>query len=295
MKYAVVVNKVNEIFGDYPGMKLTLRQIFYRLVANHGYPNIKSSYGYLSQQLVRARKRGDIDETRMEDRSRRFIGKDYGWDCLDDFVSSRFEWFFDSPVYHARKMWTSQPEFVMIWLEKDALSSVVSKAADRFNVITCPSRGYSSYTYLKEAIQKLPEDKAITILHLADHDPSGIDMTRDLADRIAEYSEKEVAIERVALNFDQTQQYYLPPNPFKRADPRSGPYFTRYGRHCWELDAIEPQELQRLVSDAIQSHIDFSIWDRTLEEENEESEELETMFSLIKELLAENGYNVPPD
>lgn len=293
MKYALVVNKVNEIFDDYPEMKLTLRQIFYRLVANYGYPNTKSSYRQLSGQLVKARKRGHIDETRMEDRSRRFIGKDYGWKCLDDFVSERFKWFFDSPVYHARKMWTSQPEFVMIWLEKDALSSVVSPAANKFNVITCPSRGYSSYTYLKEAIQKLPEDKELTILHFADHDPSGIDMTRDLANRIAEYSEKEVTVERVALKFDQTQQYDLPPNPFKRADPRSKSYFPLYGRQCWELDAIEPQELQRLVSEAVRTHIDFRLWNRTLEQEEQETEELDIMFSSIGDLLAENGYDVP--
>jgi len=293
MKYPIVVNKVNEIFVDYPGMKLTLRQIFYRLVANHGYPNTKSSYRQLSGQLVKARKLKDIDETKMEDRSRRFIGKDYGWECLDDFVSKRFEWFFDSPLYHARKMWTSQPEFVMIWLEKDALSSVVSIVAKRFNVITCPSRGYSSYTYLKEALQKLPEDKAITILHLADHDPSGIDMTRDLAKRTAEYSEKEVTIERVALNYEQTQHYGLPPNPFKRADPRSGPYFTKFGRHCWELDAIEPTELQRLVTQAIEKHIDFEQWTRIQTQEEQENEELETMFSSIKDLLVDNGYDVP--
>jgi hypothetical protein len=75
MKYALVVNKVNEIFDDYPGMKLTLRQIFYRLVAEHDYPNTKSKYTQLSTQLVKARKIGHIDESRIEDRSRQFIGK----------------------------------------------------------------------------------------------------------------------------------------------------------------------------------------------------------------------------
>lgn len=138
MKYALVVNRVNEILDDYPGMKLTLRQIFYRLVAEHGYPNTKSKYTQLSTQLVKARQTGEVDEDRIEDRTRQFIGEDYGWGSMDDFVSNRFSSFLNSPLYYGRKMWTSQPEFIIVWIEKDALSTVVSTIAKRYNVITCP-------------------------------------------------------------------------------------------------------------------------------------------------------------
>jgi hypothetical protein len=262
-------------------------------VAEHGYPNTKSKYTQLSTQLVKARLTGDVDEERIEDRSRQFIGEDYGWDSVDDFVNHRFSSFFNSPIYYARKLWTSQPEFIILWIEKDALSTVVSSIAKKYNVITCPSRGYASYTYIKEALELLPEDKEVTLLHLADHDPSGIDMTRDLFIRFFQYAENKISVERVALNYDQTQEYDLPPNPTKTADPRFETYFAQYGPYCWELDAIEPTELQRLVTRAIEQHIDFEKWARVQTQEEQETEELEVMFNSIWDLLAENGYDVP--
>ena len=294
MRYNLTVTYANDILSQYT-IKLTLRQIHYRLVSGYEYPNTKSAYTQLSKQLVRARERGDIDETRIEDRSREFLGGDYPFDSLEDFVSYRFETFLDSPNYYARKVWTNQPEYVIVWIEKDALSRVVSSVADRYNVVTCPSRGYTSYTYIMEALAKLPEEKEITFLHFADHDPSGLDMTRDLANRISRYSDLDITVERIALNYDQVQHFELPPNPTKTADPRAGGYVAEYGNECWELDAIEPVGLQRMVSVAIESHIDFALWNQTLEEMQQEREELRTMFSSIRNLLSENGYYVPPD
>jgi len=295
MKYEFVVSYVNDILNQYT-IKLTLRQIYYKLVAGYGYPNKRSAYNQLSTQLVKARKRGDTDETRIEDRSREFLGGDYHFDSPEEYVTYRFESFLNSPVYYARKMWTSQPEYVMIWVEKDALSRVISTEADKYNVTTCPSRGYASYTYVKQALSTLPEDKQITVLHFADHDPSGLDMTRDLENRLSEYSDlPDVTVERIALNYDQVQHFELPPNPTKRADPRYKRYNAEYGNECWELDAIEPVELQAMVSEAIRSHIDSDIWNQTLEETEQEREELRGMFSSIKNLLIEHGYYVSPD
>lgn len=291
MKYHLVVTYVNDILNQYT-IRLTLRQIYYRLVAGYGYPNTNSAYTQLSKQLVEARKRGDIDETRIEDRSREFLGEDYGWDGPEDFVTYRFKWFFDSPDYYSRKMWSSQPEFVVVWVEKDALSRVISAEADKYNVITCPSRGYASYTYIKEALKMLPADKHITVLHFADHDPSGIDMTRDLKERFHEYSSLDINLERIALTHDQVQHYRLPPNPTKRADPRADSYIAKFGNECWELDAIEPMELQRMVLEAIVRHVDFSLWNQTLEQIQQEREDLRAMFSSIKDLLLRYGYHV---
>lgn len=295
MKYEFVVTYVNDILNQYT-IKLTLRQIYYRLVSGYEYPNTQSAYTQLSKQLVKARERNDIDETRIEDRSREFLGGDYRFDSLEDYFTYRFESFLNSPVYYARKMWTSQPEYVIIWVEKDALSKVISTEADNYKVTTCPSRGYASYTYVKEAISTLPEDKEITILHFADHDPSGLDMTRDLENRLSEYSDlHDITVERIALNHDQVQHYELPPNPTKRADPRYERYNAEYGNECWELDAIEPVELQAMVSRAIRSHIDSDMWNQTLEEIRQEREELRTLFSSIENLLIEHGYYAPPD
>jgi len=168
-------------------------------------------------------------------------------------------------------------------------------ADEKYNVTTCPSKGYASYTYINEALAMLPEDKEITVLHFADHDPSGFDMTRDLEERFSEYSDLDITVERIALNYDQVQRYELPPNPTKPADPRFHGYIAEYGNECWELDAIEPVELQRMVSEAIESHIDSEAWSQTLEQIRQEREELRTTFSSIRNLLIENGYYVSSD
>ena len=288
MKYNKVVEFVNQILSQYT-ILLTLRQIFYRLVANYDYPNKKSAYIQLSKQLVKARERKHIDGTRIEDRSRGFLGGDHGFSNPKDFLNLQIKEFLSSPEYYHRNMWAVQPEFVIVWIEKDALSRVVSTVAKEFNVITCPSRGYASYTYVMEALAMLPEEKEITVLHFADHDPSGLDMTRDLEARISEYSELDVTVERVALNYDQVQYYELPPNPAKHADPRAEEYVTIYGNECWELDAIDPDEHQRLVFVSILEHIDTKIWDKTIDEEAKETQWLEKIFSEIRENFQKMG------
>ena len=77
------------------------------------------------------------------------------------------------------------------------------------------------------------------------------------------------------------QKYNLSPNPTKTADPRAEEYVSQFGNQCWELDAIEPNELQRLVEQAILKHINVKIWNKTIEKEKQERQELEKIFSGI--------------
>jgi hypothetical protein len=289
MEYNKVVKLVNKILSQYT-MPLTLRQVFYRLVANYNYPNTNSAYGQLSKQLVEARERGDIDETKIEDRSREFLGGDQGFDRLEEFMDYQINEFLSSPKYYYRKVWTEQPKFVIVWVEKDALSRIISSIAERYKVITAPSRGYASYTYIKQAIENLPGDKEIIILHFADHDPSGLDMTRDLQERFNDYYSGDVKVERVALTYNQVQKYKLSPNPTKTADPRAKEYISKFGNQCWELDALDPNELQKLVSESIEKHIDAKKWNKTIEEEKQERQELEKIFSEIRKKFEEMGY-----
>jgi hypothetical protein len=289
MEYGKTVELVNKILSQYT-MPLTLRQVFYRLVADYNYPNTKPAYTQLSKQLVEARERGDIDETRIEDRSREFLGGDQGFDGLEEFLDYQINEFLSSPKYYCRKMWTEQPKFVVVWVEKDALSKIISSVAERYNVITAPSRGYASYTYIKQAIEMFPIDKEIVILHFADHDPSGLDMTRDLQERFNDYYSGDVKVERVALTYSQVQKYHLSPNPTKTADPRATEYISRFGNQCWELDALDPNELQKLVLESIEQHIDAEKWNKTIEKEKQERQELEKIFSEIRKKFEEMGY-----
>jgi hypothetical protein len=286
MKYKDIIAHVNKILSEYT-MRLTLRQVYYRLVANFGLPNTRSNYNCLSAQLVKARENNDVNEDRIEDRTRGFLGGDGGYHSPDRFAESYKSWFLKAWDSYTRNLWQDQNQFVIVWVEKDALSRVISDVADNWRVITAPSKGYASYTFIKSAIDKLPSgDKNIMILHFGDHDPSGIDMTRDLGYRFQRYApDKRIEIRRCALTFEQVKQYNLDPNPVKQADTRSEIYRTMYGESCWELDAIEPNELQRLVLQAIELYIDKDQWQASVQQEADDKEELKEQFEKYREAL----------
>ncbi len=145
-------------------------------------------------------------------------------------------------------------------MEKDALVDVMGTACNPYQVDFFSCRGYASDSELFNAAQRLRRqvthgEKAVTALHLGDHDPSGCDMTRDIAERLHLYSDGYVprrAVKRIALNMDQVEEYQPPENPAKITDSRAGAYIAEHGGSSWELDALEPQVLVDLVTHHIE-------------------------------------------
>jgi hypothetical protein len=270
MKYEQTVAAVNAVIQQYQ-MNLTLRQIYYRLVAGGLIPNRRTSYNGLSAQLVTAREKGDVDESRIVDRSRTI--NDNSFDSPEQFLSTCE---YTARTQFMKRFWASQGKYVEIWVEKDALSQVLSEAIRAFNTVVCPSRGYSSFSYLKEAANRFDRqtrdlDAAqVVILHFTDHDPSGIDMSRDLQSRFRSYSSADVKVRRIALTDEQVEEFNLIPNPTKLSDSRSPAYEARFGNECWELDAIPPDDLVRIVQDAIEEErTDPEAWDEVVAQEAE--------------------------
>ena len=100
-----------------------------------------------------------------------------------------------------------------------------------------------------------------------DHDPSGLDMTRDIRDRLRLMADVEVEVVRLALNYDQVEDYDPPPNPTKLQDTRSPGYVEQYGEECWELDALEPAVLDSIIRAAIEEVMDHDLYDEALARE----------------------------
>src|SRR5262249_52285099 len=100
------------------------------------------------------------------------------------------------------------------------------------------------------------------VLHLADHDPNGLDMTRDVRARLALYTGTEVEVRRLALNIAQVRRHRLPHNFAKEADTRYAAYVREFGRHCWELDALSPTVLNQLIRTELEGLIDQRAWRR---------------------------------
>jgi hypothetical protein len=286
MRYETIVSEVNQILQQYI-MPLTLRQIFYRLVSKLVIPNTVTSYKTLSKILVKARERGEVDDTRIEDRSRQVLGMgDWGYQDFDSFLDERIRRLKDSWQYWTRPLWQNQPKNIIIALEKDALSRLFTDVADSFHIHVYPTRGYGSYTYIKQMAQKMNGEKTTIVLYFGDYDPSGQDIQRDLEERLNAYGAKNFKVIRIALHKSQIFQYNLPPKPEDaetiaklQRDPRTKTYGMDYA--C-ELDALEPKTLQQIIRKAILNHIDLDKWNQTIQQIKDEQQKLKEKLSKLK-------------
>jgi len=278
LQYKEYVKATNNIISQYD-ILLTVRQIFYRLVSNGFIQNTINSYKLFDRMITRGRERGDIDARSIVDRARQVIGGDYGYVSVQDFVRTKISELEDTEQY-TRRIWDDQPQYVEVWVEKDALATLFSSIADGYRVITYPSRGYSSYTKVYEAINNrfsLYGNRPITILHFSDHDPSGLNMTQDIQSRLYRYG-SHAKVKRIALTYTQVRQFGLDPMPTKISDSRWREYSIQYGSQCWELDALPPNELQNIIKDAIKAHVDASRWNKTFKEIEKEKRSLQKRF-----------------
>jgi hypothetical protein len=268
-------------------MPLTLRQIFYRLVSKLVIPNTVTSYKTLSKILVKARERGEVDDTRIEDRSRQILGiGDWGYRDFDSFLAERIQRLKESWQYWTRPLWQNQPQNVIIALEKDALSRLFTDVADSFRIHVYPTRGYGSYTYIKLMALKMNGQKPTTVLYFGDYDPSGQDIQRDLEKRLTAYGAKNFKVIRMALTKEQITQYNLPPRPEDaetiaklQRDPRTKTYGIDYA--C-ELDALEPTTLQHIIRTAILNSIDLEKWNQTIQQIKDEQQKLKEKLAKLK-------------
>ena len=283
----VIIPKVKELLGSY-SYRPTLRQIFYRLVAALLIPNTEVTYKSLSRATVSAREVHiidpgiGIDPLAFQDRIRTSEGGDYGFDSPVDFVEDMLDRLRQSPSQYTRPMWSSQQTMPIIWLEKDALFTPVTEIAGRYRVKVYAARGYSSFTAVYEAAQEIDGAMPIRVLQLTDFDPSGEDMVRDLEDRLTRYGAEDFELTKIALTSDQVSTLGLPPMPAKKSDPRYERFAASYGDQAIELDALPPDELERIVSTAIKDLIDPGAWNSELEKAKQEREEAQRR---IEELL----------
>lgn len=278
-----IVAAVNKIVQEYR-IRLTIRQIYYRLVSPpyQLFPNTLRSYKNLIAILTRARETGEVDWTRIEDRRRHWSGGETGDDSPESFLDqweSRLE---DLELYYSQNRWGTQDKLVQVWVEKEALASLFEQAAQRWGVRVFPTVGYSSLTMFMEAVSGFKRTKKkIMILDFRDHDPSGVDMTRDAYDRLAQYAAlmgdpalaHRIEVKRIALTIEQVQSLGLASNPTKLADSRSPAYVAQYGDECWELDAYPPDDLSELVSKSVEAEIDMDAWNK-VEAETERNREI---------------------
>jgi len=244
-KSRALIIKANEIIEEYSaqGYSLTLRQLYYQFVARDLIPNTERSYKNLGSIINDGRLAGYIDWSAIEDRTRNVSAAPH-WDSPADVIQAARD-------SYQIDMWADQPRRVEVWIEKNALTGVIHDTCRELHVPYFACIGYVSQSEQWRAFQR-SLNHPVTILHLGDHDPSGIDMTRDNDDRLNMVFGGDVEMIRIALNMDQIEQYNPPPNPAKVKDSRFEQYLQDYGPDSWELDALEPS----VINDLIRTHVD---------------------------------------
>jgi hypothetical protein len=266
-KSLVMINTVNEILEGYRG-PMTLRQVYYRLVATQVITNDERAYKALSATLTKARRAGLVDPARIIDRLRHPTRVSC-WEDLSDFLQTVRR-------SYRREKWTTQPRDVEVWVEKDALAGVLQPLTNEYEVTLFACRGYNSYSALHEAAERLSEDT--TILYLGDFDPSGADMSRDIRERLEDDFGVSVELRVLALTHEQVETYSLPPAPAKRKDPRAAAFVAKHGDMAVELDALPPDVLLQLVREGIEEYLVMSIFEEEREREAEERAKLDRLI-----------------
>ena len=264
---------VNDILDEYEGQgfDLDLRQLYYQMVARGHIENSQKSYKRIGSLVGDGRLAGMIDWDMITDRNRQTI-------YYANWTSPAARIRHAAETFRIDK-WEDQPSHVEVIVEKNALSGVLRPVCSELDVRFTASKGYPSASILYKMSKRLNDmagrDKEIWILHLGDHDPSGIDMTRDLEDRLGLFAfDADVNVDRLALNMDQVEEMRPPENPAKMTDTRFKAYLAEFGQSSWELDAIEPAELARIVTDAVEYLRDDGLWDAAVSREDKWRQEL---------------------
>jgi len=276
------IDRCNGILDEYraQGFRLSLRQLYYQLVARAIIPNNVNSYKNLGNLVSNARQAGLIDWDMIEDRNRETITPAH-WDSPAQIVRAAARGF-------RIDKWAEQDYHVEVMVEKDALSGVLGPVCAELDISITANKGYSSSSTMYEigrSLHHIAKNKDVTIIYLGDHDPSGIDMTRDVTDRLAMYSETQpgdLEVKRLALNFDQIEQWGPPENPAKQTDSRFASYAATFGNSSWELDAVEPAQLATLIRDIVANRRDEDVWQRAVERENRMRADLQAFADSYK-------------
>lgn len=276
-----MIATVNDILAEYEaaGYDLSLRQLYYQLVSRNIVENTERSYKNVGVLVSDARLAGLVDWDIIKDRGREMVQNSH-WESPKDIIAA-------CAAQFRIDRWRNQPRYVEVMVEKQALEGVLLPVCREWDVPFTANKGYSSSSAMYEAGQRIwkrmRDEKEPVIIYLGDHDPSGVDMTRDVEERLRLFAEcgpnDEVLVEvhRIALNMDQIRKLNPPENPAKITDSRANGYIRKYGTSSWELDAIEPKKLASLVTSAIKQYLDKDAWEESGEEQQSHRDRLTAM------------------
>lgn len=328
---ATILMAIIEICEEYQkiGYTLTLRQMYYQLVSKDLIPNHDKVYKKLSKLKDDVVYSGMVDWSVFEDRGR-IPKRAYFEEDVKSALLRTID-FYKLDRQHG------QTNHIEVWTEKDAISDILQRVTNPYTIHLVVNKGYSSstamYASYRRFMDAIGNGQKIVILYFGDHDPSGLDMVRDIKDRIiyfmsegsakaqikdmiidwsgsidfeimmdkyghnGEYWKKiedeqvfnwilcffseHFEIKHIGLTMEQIRLYSPPPNPAKITDPRAANYIKKHGRTSYEVDALKPPVMTKIVEDAITEYMDMDVYKDLMESEKEDRDKLTGLIDTL--------------
>ncbi len=259
------VKSVIEQYRDH--LPLTVRQIFYRLVATTNYPKTDRGYANLCEYLVRARRAGLIAFDVIRDDGWTKTSSQ-GWLSTEDFLHAVE----NSACQYRRDRQANQPGRVLILVEAAGMLPQIQRVADDYSIEVMTSSGFDSLTAKKQLADMIDAEKRpVAVLHVGDYDPSGVCIFDSVAADVKAFtrSRHAVSFERIAITPAQISVYKLPTAPAKKTDRRG----NGISDTC-QAEALPPDVLALEIQRAIEAKIDRDILENDIAEERHERDEL---------------------
>jgi hypothetical protein len=258
----IEAKRAKPITGRGIGYKLFTR----KLIPSMGRADMQRVYRLLKE----ARERGIIPWSWIVDESRE-LERVATWNDPADYADAVIR-------SYRRDYWNQQPVRVEVWSEKGTVRGVLDPVLDKYGVGFRVAHGFGSATMTHD-VSEDDDGRSLIILYAGDHDPSGLCMSEhDLPARFEKYGGNHIELKRIALLPEHLDGLPSFPASEKKADPRYKWFVRNYGTQCWELDALDPNDLRALVEAAILEHIEPVAWGRCAVVERAEQESIQIVL-----------------
>lgn len=260
------------------GIKPTLRTLFYSLVSLRVIENTKTAYKQLSEHTARKREEGVLPMNCFADTSRNII-EDFDdiFVTKDDYVESGISYLREASTDYVKNVprWYNQPNYVEVWLEKDAMVGTFQSVLQDKQIRIVPTKGFSSITFLYNNIKRLKKiqksGRSIFIRYYGDFDPSGENIEDNIKEKLRIYGLSGFDFKRIAIDESHISKFRLPQKPDAitmdklNRDPRSASFKERHGRLVQvELDALQayaPDEFKTMIIESVDSLFDEGLYE----------------------------------
>ena len=245
---------------------VTVRQIFYRLSTLEAVDKSERGYKAVGRLCTQMRLDGEIPFSYFADNTR-WMRRPRTYNTIEEALELTAQ-------TYRKSLWQNQTAAAEIWLEKEALAGVIYPVTSLWDVPLMVVKGYPSVTFLHTAASQMKNDyfhhnRITKIFYLGDRDPSGLDIFRNITERIPEFAQNTpIIFSHVAVTTAQVRRWQLPSRPTKKSDSRA----KDFEGESVELDAILPSDLRQLVTDCIEKVIDSSQLEQLREIEKMEKE-----------------------